>query len=108
MYDNVYGNAVLFVCSSIFGAFGFYCMARVVDANKVLEYIGRNTLPILLFHFYVLMVLHVLMHKLFPEVNNFVFPYNALHFVVAVICCCALAWGMKRFLPWMLKWPSKV
>lgn len=47
---NYYGNYVLY----LFVAFVFIALllsaAKTINSNKVLEYIGKNTMPILLFH----------------------------------------------------------
>lgn len=73
-----------------------------------MEFIGRNTLSILLFHFFVLMTTHVIFHKIQPNANNYAFPHYLFHFITTTIVCMGLAWCVDRFCPWLLKFPKKM
>lgn len=107
MYDNRYGNVLLFLLSSISGAVSVYMLAKCIAANRLVEFIGRNTIPILQMHFFVLMITHVLLHKVTPTVDNMVFPIYLLHFTIAVVACCIYSNLVNKFCPWLLKWKKR-
>ena len=104
MYDNQYGKLPLFVLASLAGTTSVYQLAKAIDTNKILEFIGRNTLLILQIHFFVLMTTHVALHKVLPEVDNYLFPYYILHFIAAVLLCCGYTWVISKYCPWLLRW----
>ena len=103
MYCNQYGNILLFLLSSISGTFSVYMLSRYIVSNKFVEFVGRNTIPILQMHFFVLMVTHVLWHKVIPTADNMAFPTYVLHFVVAVAACCIYSKVINRYCPWLVK-----
>lgn len=103
MCANRYGDLLLFFTSSMFGTISMYMLARLIDYNKALQYVGRNTIPILLIHFFVLMLTHVLLHKIMPEIDNYRFPIYILHFAIAISACCGFSWIVNSYCPWMLK-----
>lgn len=106
MYDNRYGILPLFIVASLTGTISVYQLAKAIDTNNILEFIGRNTLPILQIHFFVLMATHVALHKVLPEVDNYSFPYYLLHFAVAVLVCCGYSWVISKYCPWLLRWKT--
>ena len=107
MYDNRYGNVPLFLLSSTSGAVSIYMLARFIISNHFIEFVGRNTIPILQMHFYVLMITHVLLHKVMPTVDNMAFPTYLLHFAIAVVACCIYSEMVNKFCPWLLKWNKR-
>ena len=104
MYDNRYGKLPLFFLSSLTGCASVYMMSRAIKTNKFIEFVGCNTLPFLLFHFFVLMISHVLFHKVMPTVDNMAFPTYLLHFFIAVVACCVYSEIVKKICPWLIKW----
>lgn len=105
MYGNQYGNAFYFLLTSLMGTLGILSISKLINSNNFFEQIGCNTLPILLLHFYVLMTSHVLFHKIMPMVNNYLFPVYLLHFSIAAVACLFIAKVIKRWFPWLIKYP---
>lgn len=66
-----------------------------------------TNIPILQMHFFVLMITHVLWHKVAPHANNMEFPTYLLHFMIAVVACSLYAKAINKYFPWMLRWNYK-
>lgn len=107
MYANRYGCILLFLLSSLCGSASIYLLSRYIATNDFIEFVGRNTIPILQMHFFVLMITHVLWHKVAPHANNMEFPTYLLHFMIAVVACSLYAKAINKFFPWMLRWNYK-
>lgn len=107
MYANRYGCILLFLLSSLCGSASIYLQSRYIATNDFIEFVGRNTIPILQMHFFVLMITHVLWHKVAPHANNMEFPTYLLHFMIAVVACSLYAKAINKYFPWMLRWNYK-
>ena len=107
MYANRYGCILLFLLSSLCGSASIYLLSRYIATNDFIEFVGRNTIPILQMHFFVLMITHVLWHKVAPHANNMEFPTYLLHFMIAVVACSLYAKAINKYFPWMLRWNYK-
>ena len=106
MYDNRYGKLPMFILTSLVGTTSIYLLAKAIQSNKFIEFVGRNTLPILQMHFFVLMTTHVALHKVLPEIENYSFPFYLLHFAIAVLSCCCYSWMISKYFPWLLRWKT--
>lgn len=107
MYANRYGCILLFLLSSLCGSALIYLLSIYIATNDFIEFVGRNTIPILQMHFFVLMITHVLWHKVAPHANNMEFPTYLLHFMIAVVACSLYAKAINKYFPWMLRWNYK-
>lgn len=107
MYDNKYGCILLFLLASLCGTASIYLLSIHIATNDFIEFVGRNTIPILQMHFFVLMITHVLWHKVVPHADNMEFPTYLLHFMIAVVACSLYAKMINKNFPWMLRWNYK-
>lgn len=107
MYDNRYGCILLFLLSSLCGTVSIYLLSRYIATNDFIESVGRNTIPILQMHFIVLMMTHVLWHKIVPTADNMTFPTYLLHFIIAIILCSLYSNIINKYFPWKLRWNYK-
>lgn len=105
MFKNNYGNSFLFIFSSLLGTFFLYELARLINHCRIIEYIGKNTLLVLQMHFIFIMVSHVLLHKLYPMINNYVFPFYLFHFIIATLACFAYIAIVNKWFRWLVKFP---
>ena len=105
MFKNNYGNSFLFIFSSLLGTIFLYELARLINHCRIIEYIGKNTLLVLQMHFIFIMVSHVLLHKLFPMINNYVFPFYLFHFIIATLACFAYIAIVNKWFRWLVKFP---
>jgi hypothetical protein len=51
MAYNIYTNILLFIISSICGTYFILFISEKIKQNSILEFIGKKSLPIMLFHF---------------------------------------------------------
>lgn len=107
MYDNRYGCILSFFLSSLCGTASIYLLSRYIATNDFIEFVGRNTIPILQMHFFVLMMTHVLWHKVVPHADNMEFPTYLLHFMIAVVACSLYSKAINKFCPWLLRFKLK-
>lgn len=48
--DFYYGNYIFMILSGVFLSFFTICLSKCINKNGILEYIGKNTMAILIFH----------------------------------------------------------
>lgn len=73
MNNNIYGNYFYFYLAAFCGIFAWMFVSGLVGNNKILNYIGRNTLIILTCHLIaqnILMVVALFAFKISPEVTQ--------------------------------------
>lgn len=83
---NVYGNPLLLVTGAIIGIAAVICLAGILSktyyTSRILEFIGRHTLPILIWHIFIMKVIFTLIDS-----GNIIIYF--LSFIAAVGVPCA-------------------
>lgn len=96
MYDNSYGNLLLFGITSICGIWATLEIGSALQSNSILQWLGKNSVIIYVFHGRLLNVLHGLGKMLFPALTNSNYSYPAYwHYflitmvaLVPIVCIC--------------------
>lgn len=100
------GNIIMFVINCFIGIGMMVCLAVSIQKNKILEYIGRNTLPIMFVHFYMQHIYYFLINKLIPslkiELGEYawsMFPYCLTTFMFVTIASILWTLFVNRYIP---------
>lgn len=104
MYDNSYGNYVLFYLASLLGILGVACLSMAIKKSKVLSYLGINSLIILAVHGKIFLVFNFIMN-IFGTSNRS--DMNELikgitYTVFALLICIPVIYIINRYFPFLL------
>lgn len=75
MYVNTYGNLLLFFITAVCGIVMICNLAKGLQNNKFLSWIGKNSVIIYVLHFKVIDILHILGKKLLPKFDKLKYSY---------------------------------
>ncbi len=103
MYNNDYGNLILFGLTSVLGIWGTYEISIRIYDNNILRWYGKNSIVIYIFHFGFLNVLHGLGTWVFPFLfdKNYLYPAYLCYFLVTMILLTPMIYICNRYL-WFL------
>ncbi len=100
MQDNSYpDNIILFVTTSTIGTLAVVLISKAIMENRILQYIGRNSLIILCFHMFVIMVAALVVKKM--NLDNAL--ALILCFVISTIVIIAIIPIVKKTLFFVFK-----
>jgi Fucose 4-O-acetylase and related acetyltransferases len=102
MYNNEYGNYVYFYIAAYGGITACIFIAIILSKSRILSYIGRNTLIILIMHPKVLMLLSFSFHRLFHLVIQNSFIFGALYTLLSIIIILPFIYIINRYFPFVL------
>lgn len=68
--DYQYGNYFCMFLSSLFLSLFFICISYIINKNKILEYIGKSTMSILIFHKIIILVFQTKFGKISALLKN--------------------------------------
>lgn len=94
-----------FAITALLGSFGVCFLSMGIRQCHVLEYVGQNTLPILLMHKFPVLFFQTLGPLAAIIVNTDSLPGIAVSCGIALlvtILCLLVAWGIQRFVPFLL------
>ena len=103
MAVNDYGNIWLFLSGAFLACIVLAIISEVIGKNKILEYIGVNSIIFLFIHFYILDFSHFLFNFLFVSGLNNSFPFYLLHFIVAILGSFGFAWIINKYIPFLIR-----
>ena len=103
MAVNDYGNIWLFLSGALLACTVLAIVSSVIGKNKILEYIGVNSIKFLFIHFYILDFSHFLFNFLFVSGLNNSFPFYLLHFIVAILGSFGFAWIVNKYIPFLIR-----
>ncbi len=97
-----YNNIILFYIASISGIIGYTCLAKLIDHNRVLEFIGQNTMAILVMHKLPIVFFQTVVPvvKTYMAANNLIVGLSVDAFTIAA--CLTAAVIIKKLMPWAL------
>lgn len=106
MYKFEIGDVFIFSINAVLGIVAFVMLALFVNSNRILEWIGRNTLPILFSHFALQRFFYLIANILFPsmkkEYGEYVWsttPFWIATFVFLILTSSLFAYITNRFFP---------
>ena len=104
--DFYYGNYIFMVLSGLFLSAFTICLSKVIDKCSVLEYIGRNTMGILIFHKLFVIIFQTklgFMSKLLMD-SNFLteMAIAILVSIISILLSLIISWPIKKIAPFML------
>jgi fucose 4-O-acetylase-like acetyltransferase len=104
MAARIHGNAAYFVLTALAGSLAMFSLAIFIQSNRLLQMIGRNTLPLLglngLFYRY---LDPRLVHVLVPSNSQlFVTLDSILVTIVSLLLCAPLVYFLNRFTPQLI------
>ncbi|OJU50240.1 MAG: hypothetical protein BGN96_10355 [Bacteroidales bacterium 45-6] len=108
MHRNIYGNPLLFFAGGIAGAFFIIHLSRYLSnlfkSNKLVCYLGANTLVICGFHlqtFSVIKAIVIYVLGLSLSVFSQKIGLNMLFSAVSILLCIPVIWFINRYLPFI-------
>ena len=101
---DTFTDVIAFIITSISGSFGICLVSMAIDKCKFVEYVGKQTLAILVMHKF-----PVLLFQTIGPVKGLLMLYDdVLGVLVAVVValislglCLGVGWLIKRFLPFL-------
>ena len=104
MAARTHGNAIYFVLTALAGSFAMFSLAIFIQSNRLLQMIGRNTLPLLglngLFFQY---IDPRLLHILVPSNSElFVALDSVLVTILSLLLCAPIIYLLNRFIPQLI------
>lgn len=103
MYENNYGNIILFFIAAISGIV-FVCeLSRCLEKNVLLGWYGRNSIIVYVLHFSVIKILHFIGRKIFPQIaqSNYLYPFNWCYFMAVALLMIPAILFCNRFIPFL-------
>jgi len=102
MYNNSYGNLLLFGITSLLGIWMCYELSVSLSNNQVLQWSGKNSIIIYVFHARVLNVLHGI-GKTVPSLakSNYLYPANWHYFLITMFVLAPIVFFCNRRLPFL-------
>lgn len=99
MYENRYGNLILFFVSSLTGIYLSCYVGMKAEKNNILIWIGKNSILIYVLHFKMTNVIHFFVEKcLFFKGDLYRFPYYVLVFGTEAICLFIIIEGINTII----------
>ena len=106
IYKFEIGDIFIFTINAVLGIVAFVMLALFVNSNRVFEWIGRNTLPILFSHFALQRSFYLIANILFPSMKKdygeYVWsttPFWVVTFVFLVLASSLFAYMINRYFP---------
>lgn len=97
MYKNEYGDAIVFTIKALLGIVAVLSISISVKHNKVIEYLGNNSLTILLIHFPIYKTLYYVGTKVF--VDNMLQLYSILCFMITAMVASGVSCVINQIIP---------
>lgn len=109
MYLNSYGNLFLFFIAAFSGIGMVIYYAQKLEENKVLAWIGKNSITFYIFQFSTIKIIHGIGKKVFPflEGKNYLYPYYWGYFVIEIIVLSLISIICNRYF-WYLFGKNRV
>lgn len=101
---DTFPNIPAFVLTSITGAVGVCLLAMAIGKNRILEYVGKNTLAVLLMHKFPVLLFQTVgpLTRLLRNYGSIAGIVTAIGVaLVSLIMCLAVGWVIRRFLPFL-------
>ncbi len=104
VYDlNRLGSNVIFTyISALFGILAIVSLAKIINKNKFLEFLGRNTYIILAFHLSSLYFIHGIFRRLRFESTMLSDIWGVAYLVTSMIVLLPVIYFINRFTPFIL------
>lgn len=100
---NVYGSIPLFFTGAILGIIMILCLSKLVEkwtvASKSLSFVGQYTLPILIWHIFVMKVLYTIVEKGLGISGGTILLIVA--FLAGILVPIGLSLGYKKMKSWI-------
>ena len=102
---DTFPNVMSFMITALLGSAGVCLLSMGMDRCRVIEYVGRNTLPILLMHKF-----PILLFQTVGPFKSILADYNSLAGVavslgvaaLSIVLCLLVAWVLQRYTPFLL------
>lgn len=104
--DYVYGNFSLALISGLCLSIVFINISRYINSNIVLEYIGRNTMGILIFHKLVIIVFQTklgVISQLLSNSNIYIeLILSIMILCISIFSSLIITWVIRRVVPFLI------
>ena len=98
MNTSRYGNPFWFLMNSVIGIIGLYLISLAVNKNRAIEYLGKNSLIILVFHTSFLKMSITVLNKFISEGNAIT---TIISFLFSLCCSIVAIQIVNRFFPFL-------
>ena len=102
---DTFPNIAAFMTTAVLGSFGICFLSMWIETCKPMEYIGRNTLAILVMHKFPVLLFQTVgpMKALLASYDSIAgVMAAALVSVLSIILCLIVEWIIRRFVPFLL------
>lgn len=101
MYENDYGNIILFLIGAISGIVFVSELSKCLEKNALLGWYGRNSIIVYVLHFSMIKILHFIGSKVFPQIaqSNYSYPFNWYYFMATALLMVPAIMFCNRFVP---------
>lgn len=102
--NDTFTNIPAFLVTAFMGSFGICFVSMGIGKCNVLEYVGKNSLPILVMHKFPILVFQTIGPFKAPlaQYNDTIGILTAIGVsAVAVLLCLTVGWFIKRYIPFM-------
>ena len=111
MYCSSYGNLLFFLLKSFIGIVASTLIAFSIPKFWPLEFLGKNSLSIMLVHFPIYLSIEALFSYLGKRTMLLQFPYSSLFILVVLVVSSFIASFVNKFLPifsgkWRMEEPA--
>lgn len=99
MYLNDYGNILLFFICAFSGIIVICKIAKGLEDNKLIIWIGQNTIYFYVLHFAFIKGLHFIGKSIFPELtsSNYSYPIYWIYFWICIVLLIPVVMLCKRW-----------
>lgn len=103
MYENKYGNILLFFFGAISGIIFVCGLSKGLEKNVLLGWYGRNSIIVYVLHFSMIKILHFIGKRIFPHViqSNYTYPINWCYFGLITLLMIPTILFCNRFVPFL-------
>ena len=101
MYLNDYGNMLFFFIGAFSGIIVICKIAKGLEGNKLIIWIGQNTIYFYVLHFAFIKGLHFIGKSIFPTLtfSNYSYPIYWIYYMICILLLIPIVIVCRRWLP---------
>ena len=101
IYCFEYGIIYLFLTTALLGSFSIYGISRYITSNRILEFVGKNSISYLFIHFYIKEIFIFIVRDTYSEKAWFIVALYLTILLVSTLFCIII----NKYFPWVAKFP---
>jgi acyltransferase len=104
MYDNTYGNYILFYLAGFMGIAASFAMALFISKSKILSFYGKNSIIVLAVHIKIFSVFNIILKILGHNKSGTIFELvkGFAYSLVSLLICIPIIFILNNYMPFIL------